>query len=346
MSDSEKNILTKDHQSNKYQLTLNNPDKYGYTNEKIHEMLHDNFKTLEYICLARERASTGTEHYHVFVYFGSKVRFSTLKRYFPEAHIELCRGTVSQNVAYVEKGGKWEDSEKGETRIEGTFQEWGKRPPDSKGKKTDMTELYRMVLDGMSNTEIYSVNQDYIRDGALINNLRLEILREKNKDKLRDVHVTYVFGKTGSGKTWGVYKRHSCSDVCRVTGYKHPFDGYNGQKVLVLEEFRDSIPLESMLSYLDIYPVELEARYSNRYACYTEVYIISNWTLEEQYKNAQKFDKSSWEAFLRRINKILYYRGENDVVEYNSVNEYFNRESGWTAKEELPTNEQMELPFS
>lgn len=342
-NDSEK---VKDSQANKYQLTINNPDEHGYTDEKIYKLCWDNFTTLEYMCFSRERATTSTEHYHVFVYFRSKVRFSTIKRSFPEAHIEPCRGTVSQNVAYIKKGGKWKNTEKEETRIEGTFHEWGNQPPDSKGTKGDMTELYEMVRDGMSDLEIIESNQDYIRDLSIIGNLRLKMQRDKYKNIIRKIDVTYIFGVTNSGKTWGIYQQYGAEDVYRVTDYKNPFDGYEGQPILVLDEFRDSINLASILSYLDIYPVDLPARYANKYALYEKVYIISNWSLEEQYKNAQKFDKESWKAFLRRINKVLHYRGRNDIIEYDSVDKYLNRESEWTATKELPKSEQMELPFN
>lgn len=45
-------------------------------------------------------------HKHIFVVFASRVRFRMIKRYFSEAHIEKCKGTVSDNVNYVKKTGK------------------------------------------------------------------------------------------------------------------------------------------------------------------------------------------------------------------------------------------------
>ena len=67
----------------------------------------------------------------------------------------------------------------------------------------------------------------------------------------------------------------------------HPFDGYKGQKGILFDEFRSSLPLTEMLCYLDGYPVPLPCRYADRMACYTEVYIISNIPLEKQYPNVQ-----------------------------------------------------------
>ena len=54
---------------------------------------------------------------HIFLlYFRLGYVFSMIKRYFPESHIERCRGTISDNVAYVSKSGKWENDSKQETK--------------------------------------------------------------------------------------------------------------------------------------------------------------------------------------------------------------------------------------
>ena len=82
-----------------------------------------------------------------------------------------------------------------------------------------------------------------------------------------------------------------------------------------------------MLNYCDIYPLELPARFSNKYACFDVVYIISNWTLEQQYSEVQKEDTASWQAFLRRISEVRQYKGIGDVATYHSVTEYFNRDA-------------------
>lgn len=97
--------------------------------------------------------------------------------------------------------------------------------------------------------------------------------------------VTYVRGSTGYGKSRNILDSHGDSYVYRVTDYKHPFDAYSGKNVLVFEEFRSDLPIGNMLNYLDIYPLQLPARYNNRQACYNFVYIGSNWKLEDQYYN-------------------------------------------------------------
>lgn len=325
-----------------YQLTINAPIEKGYTHQHILNVFRNNFKTLIYLCMADEQ---GTQfHTHIFVVFASRVRFSMLKRYFPESHIEKCKGSVSDNVNYIKKTGKWENTAKQEKRIEGTFEEYGTQPPDSKGRRSDMSELYQMVLDNMTNAEILAQNQDYILQIDKIDKVRTTVLAERFKETVRlDLEVIYISGKTGTGKTRGVLEKNGYSNVYRVTDYLHPFDSYNGQPVIAFDEFRSSLKIKEMLLYCDIYPIELPSRYANKFACYNKVYIISNWILEKQYPEIQKEDKESWNAFLRRIHKVIHYESQQKMVEYSSVQEYMERNMDFRT---LASEEIKQLPFN
>jgi hypothetical protein len=331
-----------DTQSFMYQLTINAPIEKGCTHQHIMKIFLNNFKTLSYLCMADEQ---GTQfHTHIFVVFTSRVRFSMLKRYIPEAHIEKCKGSVSDNVNYIKKTGKWENNlSKQEKRIEGTFEEYGTQPPDSKGKRSDMSELYQMVLDDMTNAEIIAINQDYILQIDKLDKVRTTILTERFKETVRlDLKVIYISGATGTGKTRGVLEQNGYANVYRVTDYVHPFVSYNCQPVIAFDEFRSSLKLKEMLLYCDIYPIELPSRYSNKYACYNKIYIISNWTLEKQYSEVQREDKESWQAFLRRIHKVIHYDNLGDIKVYFSVKEYLERDAKF---HNLSQEEQEQLPF-
>lgn len=330
----------KDTKSSKYLLTINNPSQKGYTHDRIKNILLLNFTTFDYCCMADEQGST--YHTHVFVYFRSRVRFSMIKHYFPGIHIDSVKSTVSDCVNYVAKKGRWENTGKSETKIEGTFEEMGKRPPDTRGKRGDMSELYNMILDGMTNTEILAVNQDYIMHIDKLDKLRTTIWMEKFEGSVRNVHVTYISGKTGTGKTSGVLKKHGASNVYRICDYKHPFDNYNKPyPVICFDEFESSLSLSMMRNLTDIYPMELPSRYANKVACYEKVYIISNLPLEMQYLHEQERCRDSWEAFLRRINEVVIYTGTN-IITYRSVKEYFGRDEGF---HKLSEDEEKDMPF-
>ena len=314
----------KDRQSMRFQLTINNPLEKGFTHENIKNILINNFKTVSYFCMADEEGSC--YHTHLFVCFNSRVRVSMIKKHFPSAHYEIVKGSISDNINYIKKSGKWENDKKHGTQIPNTFEEYGNIPSESKGSNHALTELYQMILDGMSNAEIIAVNQDYIKMIDSLDKIRTMILTEKYKDVRRtDLTCTYISGATGTGKTSGILNKYGDSNVYRVTDYKHPFDGYRCQDIILFDEFRNCIPLKDMLNYCDVYPLELPSRYNNKFACYTKVYIVSNWSLEQQYKQEQLYDAESWKAFLRRIHDVEVYNADGSVAHYNSTEDYFNR---------------------
>ncbi len=57
-----------------------------------------------------------------------------------------------------------------------------------------------------------------------------------------------------------------------------------------------------MLNYLDGYPLRLPARYGDKVACFTKVYVVSNWEYKEQYTNIREQHPTTMKAFDRRIN--------------------------------------------
>ena len=95
--------------------------------------------------------------------------------------------------------------------------------------------------------------------------------------------------------------------------------------MIVFDEYRIQFSITDLLNYTDIYPLHLPARYSNKYACYETVYIISNESLEDLHKSVQKDKPESWKAFLRRISEIRVYNADKTIDTYDSVEKYMNR---------------------
>lgn len=312
-----------DTQSRKWQLTINNPQQHGLDHEKIKGVLQQ-IKPLVYYCLSDEIGlETHTPHTHIFLALKTPAKFSRIKRLFPEAHIEQARGSVEENKAYVEKSGKWKDNSKADSTVPGTFEEWGTLPDEpGQGYRSDIAQLYNLIVDGKSNAEIMRLNPNLAAHIGSMDKIREAILDSEYKDTWRDLEVTYIFGPTGTGKTRGVMEKHGYSSVYRVTDYSHPFDRYAQEPVMLFEEFRSSLMLGDMLSYLDGYPIALPARYANRQACFTSVYVISNIDLSEQYKNVQENEPATWKAFLRRIHHVIEYHHDKPPTDHGNAMDY------------------------
>lgn len=309
------------------QLVINNPAE-TYNHAKIKELLQT-FKSLLYWCMCDEIGQeTQTYHTHLYLKFSNVVRFSTLKKKFPTAHIEECFSTSSKNRAYIRKEGD-EYKDKKETNLIDTFEEGGIFTEEQQGRRNDYETILNDICSGKSTAEILLGNPASLPLLQYIDRARTTILEEKYSMVMRtDLKVIYVQGETGTGKSRTILDEHGTENVCRITNYqKNPFDSYcNSQSVIVFEEFRDSIPIADMLNYLDIYPISLPARYTNRVACYHTVYIVSNWKFEDQYHSIQNTDPETYKAFLRRIHTVRVYKAPNIYNDF-SLGEYFITEN-------------------
>lgn len=289
--------------SRKYQITINNPTEHGFSHDRIKMMLQ-NWETVLYWCMCDEIGEQGTHHTHIYVAFANPVMFSTIQKRFYGAHIEAARGTHSENRSYIRKDGKWEDDAKHETNLPDSFEESGELPPDRAEKQKQSDAVYAMVKGGASNAEILEAYPSTMNQLPHIERTRQTLLSERYKNEFRQLHVVYLHGEPGTGKTRSVMETHGYENVYRVTNYQHPFDGYKGQEVIVFDEFRSGLPISEMLNYLDGYPCDLPSRYTDKAACYLRVYIISNIPLKQQYPQIQLEQPKTWKAFLRRIHEV------------------------------------------
>ena len=306
-----------DIQSASWQITINNPEVHGLSQETIIENLYQ--LNPEYFCMGEEIGEKGTRHIHIYFKRKSALRFTTIKNRFPAAHIERAIGTAWQNREYITKTGKWADTKKSETTVEGSFYEWGELPIKKSNSQDKMREILHLVKNEKKTP--LDIIEKYPEMALRVKNLEelWELCIEEEAMRIRKVEVIYISGATGTGKTKGIYERHSAKDICRITDYPRNngvrFDAYHGQPVLVFEEFASQVPIQQMLNYLDIYPLKLPARYTDRSTLYTTVYITSNIPLAEQYKDVQAFHPEVWKAFLRRIQKVYRYEEDGTIKE-------------------------------
>ena len=248
---------------------------------------------------------TGYVHFQFFGQMETRRRFSTLKKLLTEvglvrAHMEHREGTVAQAIAYCCKD---------ETRLEEPIR-WGEfdyadGEGGEQGRRRDLERLKERAENGESLDDILTSG-----DGAKVarymswmNATIGAYQRKVNRTKERDVKTNYLYGATGTGKTRYVYEHEGIENVYTVTDYEHPFDEYDGEPVLLLDEFTGQFKLEYLLRLLDRYPMQLRSRYRNKWAQFTKVWILSNQEPESLYPYAPE---SQRKAVFRRI--AHYYK--------------------------------------
>ncbi len=248
-----------------------------------------------------------TPHIQMFISFSSPKYFSTIKNYFPTAHIESAKGSNSQCRGYCSKT---------ETRVDGpyelgTFSEIGSR--------SDVKDFLELVKAGVDKESLSALNPSlYLREINKIDAIRQNYLYETYKKQERDIHVTYIYGPPRSGKTSYVKNKYGFGNFYRVTNYNSSaFEDYDGEDVVVFDEFDSSFKITDMNNYLDRYPIRLPCRYANKTACFTQVYIISNLRLTQQYLVEQTTKPAIYDAFKSRIHEIIFIgKNHKPIKEY------------------------------
>ncbi len=301
-------------QARRWVLTINNPTQ---TDEEMQEYL-ENLEHIKYFMFQREKGEKEeTIHFQMFVIFSIGKRFNTVKGYFPTAHIEQAKGTNVQCRDYCSKT---------ETRVSGPY-EFGQFAEER--SRTDIKQFFDMIDEGASDIELRKLFPTlFLKEFNKLNALRMVKPIDYSKQK-RDVEVTYVYGESGSGKTTYVEDLTIDDTVFYVDTFDNSaFTGYKGENVLLIDEFKGQFGLQFMNRLLDSSPVKLRGLNFLGQACFTKVYIISNFRYKDLYQDEQKENWAQYQGFVRRLHKIIRIVNFQPIVE---------RETIW---EDIPAEEQ------
>jgi hypothetical protein len=109
-----------------------------------------------------------------------------------------------------------------------------------------------------------------------------------------------IWGKTGTGKT------RYCHDQVMSSQFWSPgdfnwFDGYRGQPIVIIDDYRGEYPLQLLLKLLDRYPMQVPIKGGFANWNPRKVYITSNTRPSSWYLNA---DALSIEAMYRRFDDV------------------------------------------
>lgn len=320
--------MSHDEKGRKFQITINNPLSHGLSRDEILTKLNSFHSN--YYCLVDEIGrDNNTPHTHIFIYVNNTIRFSTLKNTFPSAHIEKANGSVTSNIDYLMKRGKWEETEKADTTVKGSFYEQGVIPIERETSgKVGLPELIECINDGLSIGDILKLHPQYGFKIKEIELLRETLLSEKYSKEKRDITVTYIYGVHNVGKTQSIYDSFLPKDVCRISTYPTKgvkYDAYSGQDVLVFDNFDSEIPLQELVEIMKGFPLKLSARYSDKTACFTKIYILSNVNIMDTYFKERIENLPLWETYYDCIDHIVHQLSSNQKILIPKETNYENR---------------------
>ncbi len=251
-----------------------------------------------------EQAATERLHIQGYIHFTGQKRRGSVNNliHLQNVHLEIAKGTPSDNRAYCTEV---------EKRVPGTEPfEFGDCPG---GQGSKLTEVARMIKDKGLKRTVLEFPATYICNGRGMRDLDLFYLRESCASLIRtDLTVTVIWGTPGSGKShWAeaIYDpehRWALPDEQGTTW----IDGYDGQRTLVIEDFKGKIPFRTLLRMLDVYPLEMQTKGGFCPAQWTDVIVTSNFHPNSWYGD----DIDPWgfevSALQRRISNIIQCFGQ------------------------------------
>jgi hypothetical protein len=216
-----------------------------------------------------------------------KTRWDTIRKLLDGWHIEIARGNGEANVEYCSK-------------CEDLALEDGTRK-DSAGARTDLTEIREAARSGGM--------REVIKRASSYQQLRFAELLLKYDEPERDKPpvVIWLWGDSGVGKS-RLAREFADGDRYVKNDGTRWWDGYDGHKQIILDDWRDSWwPITYFLGLIDRYGFRFEYKGGYRQCKATLFVITCPWRPEDCYRQARDENKTQ---LYRRITTIRECRAD------------------------------------
>lgn len=242
-------------------------------------------------------ATTGRRHYQGYVEFNNSMRVSAVKALLGgTVHLEKRRGSREQAIEYCRKD---------DTKIAGPWT-IGDEDCVQPGKRTDLDNIGREILDGANLSSIVEKYPGtYIKYRRGIEALVFRSAADQCRSAFRELRVMVYYGDAGAGKTRKAIEECGADYFILDQSERVWFDGYEGQKNLIIDDFYGWIKWGTLLRILDGHPYRGEIKGGFVWALWTKVYITSNIPVDEWYPNIT--DERRRAALNRRITERKHF---------------------------------------
>lgn len=260
-------------------FTLNNPGNDQFD----HILEHDD---RIYAVCQLEQGEMGTLHIQGYIEFSKPIRFNALKRLEPRCHWEARKGSRDQARDYCMK----EDG-----RIAGPW-EYGQFEQEC-GKRNDIHSVAELVRGG---TSIEEIAEQF--PGTFVKYHKgfqaLSFTLQKKRDWKTEVIV--YWGDPGTGKSRKAHEENPGAYWKPVGDW---WDGYNGQDVVIIDDFQGWIQYSKLLQLMDRYPMAVEVKGGTVQFLAKKIIFTSNLPWDQWYQS----DRINQEAIRRRIDHIEHF---------------------------------------
>lgn len=269
------------------------------TEKRKEELL--NLKDHRFIEFQKERCpETGRLHFQGYVCFLKPKRKTQLDKLFKKYWAMNMKGNMKQNEIYCTKG---------RTRVEGPWSH-GDKPLDIersiKGEK-----LIELCKEGATDLEIFETMPLLY---ARVNIQKCKELYRTHRDPNVEPEILIFWGESGTGKTRLARERYPDAFYAKLNDRMFPMDGYDGQEVIIFDEFRCQLRYSDLLQIVDRGICNVNVKYGSVKMAATKFIFTSNLDPKEWYKT--RFDIDALVRRIKEWGKIYEFKKDVTLV-YN-----------------------------
>ena len=260
-----------------------------------------------------EKGEEGTQHLQGYCEFSNQKQFETIQNMLEKHHFEprYKKATARQAADYCKKGEQskleWEaHNVDGENYgLNAIVYEWGEM--SEQGQRNDLTPACDMIKEGASLKEVArECPETFVRFHKGL--LALKQILIEPRDEIPEVRVYY--GSTGTKKSQSAREWLGTAKSANPPYIWGPqcgqwFDGYEGQKKAIFEEFRGQLPFGFLLILLDRYDCKVQYKGGMAEFCATQICFTSPVHPSEWYKMEDLHGNEKLDQLLRRITEII-----------------------------------------
>lgn len=291
--------------SRNYVFTLNNYDEAELA---FFQTCGDVCPKIKYCIFGCETAESGTPHLQGYMVLNNSLSKRAVHKLAVECrrlHLEVRLGSAKQARDYCMKGEQSHDewSKHGTSGanygLNSRCFESGDKRACGQGKRTDLDKAKDALRAGMHFQEFLEEYSGVASRCMRFFEKYYQGVQKMHAKEFRDVDVTVLYGAPGSGKTRAVFEMYpSAFNVdCSVA---FPFDGYDGEDVIVLNDFKGNLQRKTFLETLEGYPQKVNVKNGHTWARWTKVFITSNYAPWDWYR------EYTW-AEGRRLNAVIKF---------------------------------------
>lgn len=273
----------------------------NYTQDDIdfYDKLFEKDKSIVYFVYGFEVGEKcKTPHLQMFIYFKNAKTFDVMcKKYCKVKPTEWSQMRTNEYdcAKYCKK--------------DGDYKEFGTPPKQNQGRRVDLEDVYKKIKEGATFSDIAEYAPGLAQRYA--NGIDRLIREQYNKPRTESPNIYWIWGESGSGKTYSVTNGLKPDDYYMKANNRW-WDGYQQQDNVIFDEYNAWMSIEDLNMLISPHRYLVEVKGGTIHFNSKNVYIISAAPPHELYKN--KVTGKQFKQFWRRImNNVYYFSSDHQV---------------------------------